>query len=168
MVYAYTVHSIWRYGALNLMYIAYGPIEGKSPEPLTSGQILACSGVAKMCASLATYPHEVVRTRLQTTRRLLAAAEPPSGSPIQSGVAGRIHVNGIVDGGVGGNGNGGGNFGEVERVRAQEKQPQKWRGSGLVYTTKKILRKEGWRGLYKGLSVNLIRTVPNSAVTMLT
>ena len=121
-----------------------------------------------MCASLATYPHEVVRTRLQTTRRLLAAAEPPSGSPIQSGVAGRIHVNGFVDGGVGGNGNGGGNFGEVERVQAQEKQPQKWRGSGLVYTTKKILRKEGWRGLYKGLSVNLIRTVPNSAVTMLT
>ena len=70
--------------------------------------------------------------------------------------------------GGGGNGNGGGNFGEVERVQAQEKQPQKWRGSGLVYTTKKILRKEGWRGLYKGLSVNLIRTVPNSAVTMLT
>ena len=39
---------------------------------------------------------------------------------------------------------------------------------GVVYTAKKIVIKEGWSGLYKGLSVNLIRTVPNSAVTMLT
>jgi hypothetical protein len=39
---------------------------------------------------------------------------------------------------------------------------------GAVYTAKKIVIKEGWSGLYKGLSVNLIRTVPNSAVTMLT
>ena len=27
---------------------------------------------------------------------------------------------------------------------------------------------EGWSALYRGLSVNLVRTVPNSAVTMLT
>jgi len=39
---------------------------------------------------------------------------------------------------------------------------------GVIYTAKKIVIKEGWSGLYKGLSVNLIRTVPNSAVTMLT
>lgn len=73
-----------------------------------------------MVASVATYPHEVVRTRLQTQRRLLL----PTGAP---------------------------------RKR-----------SGIVRTTRKILHFEGWRGLYKGLSVNLIRTVPNSAVTMLT
>ena len=73
-----------------------------------------------MTASVATYPHEVVRTRLQTQRRLLL----PSGAP---------------------------------RKR-----------SGIVNTTRKIIHFEGWRGLYKGLSVNLIRTVPNSAVTMLT
>jgi solute carrier family 25 folate transporter 32 len=73
-----------------------------------------------MVASVATYPHEVVRTRLQTQRRLLI----PSGAP---------------------------------RKR-----------SGIVRTTTKIIHFEGWRGLYKGLSVNLIRTVPNSAVTMLT
>ena len=73
-----------------------------------------------MTASVATYPHEVVRTRLQTQRRLLL----PSGLP---------------------------------RKR-----------SGIVRTTRKIIHFEGWRGLYKGLSVNLIRTVPNSAVTMLT
>lgn len=73
-----------------------------------------------MVASVATYPHEVVRTRLQSQRRLLI----PTGAP---------------------------------RKR-----------SGIVRTTRKILHFEGWRGLYKGLSVNLIRTVPNSAVTMLT
>ena len=39
---------------------------------------------------------------------------------------------------------------------------------GTIYTAKKIVVKEGWSGLYKGLSINLIRTVPNSAVTMLT
>ncbi|KAH9179325.1 mitochondrial NAD transporter [Lactarius sanguifluus] len=92
-----------------------------SPDrPLAAPTILFCSAVAKMTASLATYPHEVVRTRLQTQRRLL----------LQSGA------------------------------------PRK--RSGIVRTTTKILQFEGWRGLYKGLSVNLIRTVPNSAVTMLT
>jgi solute carrier family 25 folate transporter 32 len=95
--------------------------ESHSPDrPLPAHTILFCSAVAKMTASIATYPHEVVRTRLQTQRRLL----------LQSGA------------------------------------PRK--RSGIVRTTTKILHFEGWRGLYKGLSVNLIRTVPNSAVTMLT
>ncbi|KAI0248565.1 mitochondrial NAD transporter [Lactifluus subvellereus] len=92
-----------------------------SDRPLAVHTILFCSAVAKMTASVATYPHEVVRTRLQTQRRLLLH---PSGAP---------------------------------RKR-----------SGIVRTTRKIIHFEGWRGLYKGLSVNLIRTVPNSAVTMLT
>lgn len=91
-----------------------------SDRPLSVHAILFCSAVAKMTASVATYPHEVVRTRLQTQRRLLL----PSGAP---------------------------------RKR-----------SGIIRTTGKIIHFEGWRGLYKGLSVNLIRTVPNSAVTMLT
>jgi solute carrier family 25 folate transporter 32 len=95
--------------------------ERHSPDrQLSADSILFCSAVAKMVASVATYPHEVVRTRLQTQRRLLL----PTGAP---------------------------------RKR-----------SGIVRTTRKILHFEGWRGLYKGLSVNLIRTVPNSAVTMLT
>jgi len=39
---------------------------------------------------------------------------------------------------------------------------------GLAKTIKEILREAGWRGFYRGLGVNLVRTVPNSAVTMLT
>jgi len=92
-----------------------------SPDrSLSVFSILFCSAVAKMTASVATYPHEVVRTRLQTQRQLLL----PTGAP---------------------------------RKR-----------SGVIRTTRKIIHFEGWRGLYKGLSVNLIRTVPNSAVTMMT
>ena len=39
---------------------------------------------------------------------------------------------------------------------------------GLAKTIGEILREAGWRGFYRGLGVNLVRTVPNSAVTMLT
>ncbi|KAJ8508225.1 hypothetical protein ONZ45_g9491 [Pleurotus djamor] len=100
--------------------------QGASETPLSSQTILLCSAIAKMTASVATYPHEVVRTRLQTQKRPLAD-DMSSDGMIKS------HPRG-----------------------------------GIVFTTKKIIRKEGWTALYRGLSVNLIRTVPNSAVTMLT
>lgn len=74
-----------------------------------------------MTASIATYPHEVLRTRLQTYRRLKGAS---------------VDTHGQVP--------------------------------GVVRMAKIIVRNEGWRALYRGLSVNLVRTVPNSAVTMLT
>ncbi|KAJ7729660.1 mitochondrial NAD transporter [Mycena maculata] len=95
-----------------------------SQAPLSNQSILICSAVAKMTASVATYPHEVVRTRLQTQRRPLAESSD----------------------------------GMINRID---------RG-GIVHTTRKLVMTEGWKSLYKGLSVNLIRTVPNSAVTMLT
>lgn len=46
--------------------------------------------------------------------------------------------------------------------------PRRVKRGGVIYTTHKLVVKEGWTGLYRGLSVNLVRTVPNSAVTMLT
>ncbi|EDR13164.1 mitochondrial NAD transporter [Laccaria bicolor S238N-H82] len=100
--------------------------QADSEAPLTSQTILMCSAISKMTASIATYPHEVVRTRLQTQRRPLA-------DDISSDGMIKRHVRG-----------------------------------GIIYTTAKLIRKEGWTGLYKGLSINLLRTVPNSAVTMLT
>lgn len=100
--------------------------QGNSDEPLTNRQILGCSAMAKMVASIVTYPHEVIRTRLQTLR--LPLSEDMSSD-------------GMV---------------------------KNYRRGGLIYTTKKIIIKEGWTALYRGLSINLLRTVPNSAVTMLT
>lgn len=100
--------------------------QGDSDEPLASRQILSCSAVAKMTASIVTYPHEVIRTRLQTLRL-------PLGEDMSS--------DGML---------------------------KTYQRGGLIYTTKKIISKEGWTALYRGLSINLLRTVPNSAVTMLT
>jgi len=94
--------------------------------PISFKRILLCSAIAKMTASIATYPHEVIRTRLQT-QRLPLADDTSSDGMVKS------HLR-----------------------------------RGIIYTTKKIIVKEGWTALYKGLSINLFRTVPNSAATILT
>lgn len=124
--------------------------EGDSEVPLTSSKILMCSGSAKMVASIATYPHEVVRTRLQTQRRPLVPANYDSA--ISSHAIPAESAASISS----------------TNTHAKSLGPESRERGGLICTTKRILRREGWRGLYKGLSVNLIRTVPNSAVTMLT
>ncbi len=83
---------------------------------ITSGSssILLASALSKMAASLATYPHEVIRTRLQN----------------------------------------------------QTKKPYKYQG--ILHAIELMSKEEGIRGFYKGLSTNLVRTVPSSAMTILT
>ena len=165
-----------------------------------------------MIASLATYPHEVLRTRLQMVRN----HKPGSGSGPGSGTG--VAVSGSSSGsGIAANGGSGtvrvGGAGpsahpmEPQSSRAgvfipprpahaanpdlysphpgepPERRPQpnggpngngggqqsRWRRKGgIIDTAIKIKRQDGWRGFYRGLSINLVRTVPNSAVTMLT
>lgn len=72
-----------------------------------------------MIASVATYPHEVLRTRLQIQKY---AAANITAAPYE----------------------------------------------GIGATFQRILREEGYIGLYRGMGVNLLRTVPASALTILT
>lgn len=41
-------------------------------------------------------------------------------------------------------------------------------GEGVWKTARSIVRREGWRGLYRGLSVGLVKSAPASAITMWT
>lgn len=104
------------------------PTSGDDPLPPSS--ILLCSALSKMVATLATYPHEVLRTRLQIRKHEKARPDSEASKP---------------------------------RSFTWARRPD-----GVIDTFLLIKRQDGWKGFYRGLSINLVRTVPNSAVTMLT
>ena len=56
--------------------------------------------------------------------------------------------------------------GPIREMFAEGQVPEYTRGAWL--TGKAVVAKEGWRGLYRGLSISLVKAAPASAVTMWT
>lgn len=114
--------------------------------------IAAATFLSKICATSATYPHEVLRTRLQTQHRAAPPAHSLEGISFRGGIDSsgpgpRLRPPGTAS-----------SDGMINLPRYR----------GVVPTFVVILRDEGWRAFYNGMGTNMIRAVPAAMTTMLT
>jgi solute carrier family 25 folate transporter 32 len=111
--------------------------------------ILGATILSKICATSATYPHEVLRTRLQTQQRSLPSASHNEIS-FRGGLQG-VHHHTRPPGTSSSDG-----MVNIPRYR------------GVLKTCRIILQEEGWRAFYNGMGTNMVRAVPAAVTTMLT
>lgn len=111
--------------------------------------ILGATILSKICATSATYPHEVLRTRLQTQQRSL-----PSSSHEEISFRGGLH--------------GVGHHTRPPGTASSDGMVNIPRYRGVIKTCTTILQEEGWRAFYNGMGTNMVRAVPAAVTTMLT
>ncbi|PWY93745.1 mitochondrial carrier protein [Aspergillus sclerotioniger CBS 115572] len=137
------------YEYLKMAFTGYGI--GEHPDTGSSHWmgITSATFLSKVCASTVTYPHEVLRTRLQTQQRT-----SPVNSPEEISFRGGIdHPQ---------------DRGRRPGAASSDGMPNRPRYAGIVRTCQTILREEGWRAFYSGIGTNLFRAVPAAMTTMLT
>ena len=110
--------------------------------------IAAATFLSKICATSATYPHEVLRTRLQTQHNGAVAASLDEIS-FRGGAEHRHTV-------------------RPPGTASSDGMINLPKYRGLIRSVKIILREEGWRAFYNGMGTNMVRAVPAAMTTMLT
>lgn len=137
------------YEYLKMAFTGYGI--GEHPKTGSSHWlgISLATFLSKVCASTITYPHEVLRTRLQTQQ---------STSPAPS------HEEITFRGGL----RHPGDRGRPPGAASSDGMPNRPRYRGVIRTCQTILHEEGWRAFYSGIGTNLFRAIPAAMTTMLT
>ncbi|RMZ69254.1 mitochondrial carrier [Pyrenophora seminiperda CCB06] len=103
--------------------------------------------LSKMTATSATYPHEVLRTRLQTQQRSLPSND--NHVSFRGGQHDRFHT-------------------RPPGTASSDGMINLPRYRGILRTCTVILQEEGWRAFYNGMGTNMVRAVPAAVTTMLT